>query len=51
MKLKAFVEINIDIDAENFEKANEYLYDMLFDKLCRNELCDFWINSTEEVTN
>ena len=49
MKLKADVEIVVDIDAKDFEQANECLYDMLFDGLCRNAPCDFWINSVEEV--
>lgn len=49
MKIKSVVEIDIDIDTENFEKASECLYDMLFDGLCRNAPCDFWINSVEEI--
>ena len=50
MKLKAFVEIDIDIDAENFEKASEYLHDMLFDSLCLNNDCEIWMDSVEEVS-
>ena len=49
MKLKATVEIEVDIDVETFEQANESLYDMLFDGLCRNAPCEFWINSVEEA--
>ena len=49
MKLKANVEIEVDIDVETFEQENECLYDMLFDGLCRNAPCEFWINSVEEA--
>lgn len=49
MKLKATVEIEVDIDVETFEQADECLYDMLFDCLCRNAPCDFWTNSLEEA--
>ena len=49
MKLKATVEIEVDIDVETFEQADECLYDMLFDGLCRNAPCEFWINSVKEV--
>jgi len=49
MKLKAVVEIEVDIEnVDTFEKANECLYDMLFDGLCRNAPCEFWIDSVEE---
>ena len=47
-KLKAIVEIEIDIDVETFEQANECLSDMLFDGLCHNAPCEFRINSVEE---
>lgn len=49
MELKAVVEINLVLeDGETFERANDRLYDLLFDGLCRNANCDFWIESTEE---
>lgn len=49
MKLKAVVEINLVIDnGETFDEANERLYDLLFDGLCRNANCDFLIESIEE---
>jgi hypothetical protein len=47
-KLKAVVEIEVDIDVETFEQASECLYDILFDGLCRNAPCEFWIDSVEE---
>lgn len=50
MELKAIVEINLVIEeGETFYEARDRLYDLLFDGLCRNANCDFWINSTEEV--
>ena len=49
MKLKANIEIEVDIDVKTFEQANECLYDMLFDGLCRNAPCEFWINNVEEA--
>ena len=50
MKVKAVVEIELDMESgETFEQANNRLYDMLYDGLCRVAPCDFWINSTEET--
>lgn len=50
MKLKAVVEIELVAeDGENFEQVNDRLYDLLFDGLCRNANCEFWINNTEET--
>lgn len=49
MKLKAVVEIELVVeDGETFEEANDRLYDLLFDGLCRNANCDFWIQNTKE---
>lgn len=49
MELKAVVEIKLVMeDGETFEQANERLYDLLFDGLCRNANCEFWIEDTEE---
>ena len=48
MELKAVVEIKLVMeDGETFEQANERLYDLLFDGLCRNANCEFWIENTE----
>lgn len=50
MKLKAIVEIELDMeDGETFEQANDRLYNLLFDGLCRNAPCEFWIQDTDEV--
>lgn len=50
MKIRAVVEIEADIEnIETFEQANECLYDMLFDGLCRIAPCNFWIQEAEEV--
>ena len=50
MKIKAVVEIEVDIDVETFEQVNDCLYDLLYDGLCRdNESCEFWINNVEEM--
>ena len=50
MKLRAIVEIELDMEnEETFEQANDRLYDLLFDGLCRNAPCEFWINGTKEV--
>ena len=49
MSLKAIVEINLVMeDGETFEEASDRLYDLLFDGLCRNANCDFYIENTEE---
>lgn len=49
MKIKANVELELIMnDGETFEQANDRLYDLLFDGLCRNAPCEFWINSVEE---
>lgn len=49
MGLKAIVEIKLVMeDGETFEQANDRLNDLLFDGLCRNANCDFWIESAEE---
>lgn len=48
MKLKAVIEIELDMEKEEtFEQASEYLYDLLFDGLCRNAPCDFWIQEAK----
>lgn len=50
MKLKAFVEIELDMEnRETFEQASDRLYDLLFDGICRNASCEFWINDTKEI--
>ena len=50
MKLKAVVEIELDMErGETFNQANDRLYDLLFDGLCRNAPCEFWIRDTDEV--
>ena len=50
MKLKTVVEIELDMeDGETFEQANDRLYNLLFDGLCRNAPCEFWIIDTNEV--
>lgn len=52
MKLKAVVEVELIMrDGEDFEEANDRLYDLLYEGLCCNADadCDFWIDSTEEV--
>lgn len=49
MELNAVVEIKLVVeDGESFEQANDRLYDLLFDGLCRNANCDFWIKSVED---
>lgn len=47
MKLKATVEIELEID--NVKNPEDFLYDLLFDGLCRNAPCDFWILNTKET--
>ena len=50
MKLKAIVEIELDMEnGETFNQANDRLYDLLFDGLCRNAPYNFWIQETEEM--
>ena len=50
MKLKAIVEIELDMgNGETFNQANDRLYDLLFDGLCRSAPCEFWIQETEEM--
>ena len=50
MKLKAVVEIELDMEkGETFEQANDRLYNLLFDGLCRYAPCEFWIQDTDEV--
>lgn len=50
MELKATVEINLVMeDGETLEQASDRLYDMLYDGLCRNANCNFWIESAEEA--
>lgn len=50
MKLKAVVEIELDMEkGETWKQANDRLYDLLFDGLCRNAPCNFWIQESEDV--
>ena len=50
MKLNAVVEIELDMEnGETAYQAKARLFDLLFDGLCRNAPCQFWIQSTYEV--
>lgn len=46
-KLKATVTVSLPMmEGETEEAAAARLYDLLFDGLCRDTECDFWIEST-----
>ena len=50
MKLTAVVEIELDMEkGETVDQAKARLFDLLFDGLCRNAPCEFWVQNTYEV--
>lgn len=50
MELNINVEIKFIVnDGETSEQAQNRLYDLLYDSLCRDADNEFWINCVEEL--
>lgn len=48
--IEAFVKIVLTQEnGETSGEATDRLYDLLFDGLCRNADCNFWIYNVEEI--